>query len=135
MEIRVNRDSVCMGDDIDSHVKVYHLDDNATYEDLFHVLKEDRYFPSIAGNNVVWVLTSTHHECIFSYFTKKDKFSAGLSEKLIRKICEEPYEVHLKYYTHPRKWKEKIYEMHQGDEYAMWRDGWLDEVKYCDKDF
>lgn len=132
MDIKVNRDSVCMGDDVVDHSKVFKIDDDATYEELFQVLKEKHYFPSVSGNNVVWVLTSEHNDCILSYFTSTDKFSVGLSEKSLNKICGDLRELHLKYYSNPQKWKEKIQMKYHDDTYAMWRDGWLEEIKYCD---
>lgn len=136
MKIKVNRDSVCLGDDIDDHTKEYQINDNSTYEDLFKLLLKDHYFPSISGNNVVWVLTSDISDCIFSYFTRTNKFSPGLSTNSLYQICYEssrPAEkLYLKYYTTPLKWKEEIYSLYHGNEYAMWRDGWTEEIKYCD---
>lgn len=132
MEIKVNRESVCLGDDVEDHSKIYQLDNDVTYIDLFDMLKKDNYFPSISGNNVVWVLTTKHYDCIFSYFTRTDKISEGLSEKSMKNICGSSYEVYLKYYTSPIRWKEKIQLMYDGDTYTMWRDGWLKELEYCD---
>lgn len=86
MNIKINRDSVCIGDDIDNHSISVFMDNDASYDKLFNVLKEKRYFPSVSGNNVVWVLTAKHYECIFPYFTKTEKLSMGLSEKCLRKI-------------------------------------------------
>ena len=53
MDIIINRDSVCPGEDIESHERTYQMDNNSTYEDLFKVLMDDNYFPSISGNNAV----------------------------------------------------------------------------------
>ena len=122
-----------MADDIYEHLKVYQMDNDATYEELFYMLKKDKYFPNVAGNNVVWVLTTERYKCVFSYFTKTNKFSMGLCEKYVRNICDSSCEMHLKYYSSPERWKEKIYEMYNGDKYAMWRDGWFEELEYCDK--
>lgn len=132
MEIIVNRDSVCMGDDCFDHAKKYILSDDATYMDLFECLKKDKYFPSISGNNVVWVLTNKHYSCIFSYFTKTDKFSMGLAEKSLKIICKDSKELTLRYYASPQKWKECIYQMYNNDTHSMWKDGWSEEIKYCD---
>lgn len=132
MNIKVSRESVCLADDIYDHSKTYQLNDNATYEDLLNMLKADKYLPKIYGNNVVWVLTTKHYECIFSYFTKTNKLSMGLCEKYLKNICDSSYKMHFKYYSSPKKWKEKIYKMYNGDSYAMCRDGWNDELKYCD---
>lgn len=132
MDIIVNRDSVCLGDDMDDHSKKYFFDNNATYEDLFNHIKQDYYFPSIAGNNVVWVLTTERFSCIFSYFTKTNKFSMGLTEKKLNKLFSSNDEVYLRYYTSPIKWKEAIMEMYHNDLYSLWRDGWTEEIEYCD---
>ena len=133
MEIIIERDSVCMGDDcLAPHTRTYTLNDQATYTDLFECLKKDHYFPYISGNNVVWVLKNDHIDCIFSYFTKTDKFSVGLVEKSLKNICRNSNKLHLRYFSSPRKWKERIYQMYSGDEYTLWRDGWTDEIKYCD---
>ncbi len=28
--------------------------------------------------------------------------------------------------------EKKIESMYEGDTYSLWRDGWLDEIKYCE---
>ena len=133
MEIKVSRDSVCLADDMFDHTKTYQMGKNATYIRLFYKLKWDRYFPNVAGNNVVWVLTTERCECVFSYFTKTNKFSMGICELYLRNICGSSCEVHFKYYSSPEKWKEKILEMYKGDDYSMWRDGWVEELEYCER--
>jgi hypothetical protein len=132
LRIKVDRDSVCSVDDIDDRTKIFYLDNDATYEDLFHLLKKNKYFPYISGNNVVWVLTNAHYDCIFSYFTKTGKFSKGLYENKMKKICNTSDEVFLKYYSNPQKWKKEIQRVYNDDTYSMWRDGWFEELKYCD---
>lgn len=133
MDVIVERNSVCMGDDcLAPHARTYTLNDDATYMDLFECLKRDKYLPSVSGNNVVWVLTNEHYSCVFSYFTKTDKFSMGLTEKLLKNICTESNILKFKYYSSPQRWKESIYRMYNNDEYAMRRDGWGEEIEYCD---
>lgn len=136
MNIIIDRDSACMSDDVYSHVKRYRINDNATYEDFMFFLKKDHYFPHISGNNVVWVLTTKNIDYICSYFTLTNKFILqGLIDESLYKICNEishTTEFHIKYYSSPLRWKEKIYSLYQGNEYCMWRDGWLEEIKYCD---
>lgn len=100
--------------------------------DLFECLKKDNYLPSVSGNNVVWVLTNKHYSCIFSYFTKTDKVFMGLVEQYLKNICKDYKKLTFKYYSSPQKWKETIYRMYNNDEYTLWRDGWHEEVKYCD---
>ena len=133
MNVIVERDSVCMADDCFApHARTYSLHDDATYMDLFECLKNDNYFQSVSGSNVVWVLANEHYSCIFSYFTKTDKSSMGLSEKLLKNICQDSNKLEFKYYSSPRRWKESIYHMYNNDEYAMWKYGWDEEIKYCD---
>ena len=137
MIINIDRDSVCLGDDCLDHRKVYQMDDSATYEDLFQLIKQDDYLPHIDGNNVVWVLQSETIECILSYFTITDKMSPGLVEKslqfLLKNTGASELNLHFKYDTTPLKWKEAILEMCKGDMYYVWHEGWLEEFNYCDK--
>ncbi len=133
MEIIIERDSVCMGDDcLAPHARTYTLNDEATYIDLFKCLKNDHYFPSVYNNNVVWVLANEHIDCVFSYFTKTDKFSMGLVVKSLKNICKNSNKLYLKYFSSPQKWRERIYQMYNNDEYTLWKDGWIEEIKYCD---
>lgn len=133
IQIKVNRESVCMGDDVQDHTQIYELDEDATYEDLFYELKRDNYFPSVYGNNVVWILTLQEYPCIFSYYTLFNKFIKGLSVKELKVICRESNEFYLRYYSSPQKWKCKIYSLYNGDVYTMWHDGWGEEIEYCNK--
>lgn len=133
ISVIVERDSVCMEDDcLAPHARTYTLKDNATYKNLFDCLIKDRYFPIVSGNNVVWVLTNNHYYCIFSYFTKTGKFSMGLAEKYLKNICKDSNKLIFKCFYSPQKWKESICWMYNNDEFSMWRDGWYEEVKYCD---
>ncbi len=136
MNIIINRDSVCSSDDIENHKRTFHMNNNSTYEDLFKVLMDDRYFTKISGNNVVWVLTSKKHECIFSYFTKTRKMMPGSTGKSLYQLYHGNGELSdgfmFKWYASPQKWKEKINEMYNGNMYELWHEGWLEELKYCD---
>lgn len=133
MRVIVERNSVCMGDDCRApHTKEYILSDDATYMDLFERIKADRYLPTISGNDVVWVLGNEEYRCIFSYFTKTDKLSMGLVEKLLKNICKNSDKLIFKYYSSPKRWRDSIYRMYGNDEYAMWKDGWKEEIEYCD---
>ena len=133
MKVIIERSSVCMGDDcLAPHARTYTLSDDATYMDLFECIKKDKYLPSVHGNNVVWVLTNEHYDCIFSYFTATDKFSVGLSEKSLKVICKDSNVLMFKYYSSPERWKDRIFRMYDNDKYAMYKDGWSEEIKYCD---
>jgi hypothetical protein len=130
MKIIINRESVCMGDDCLNHQKTYVFKDNATYIDLFETIKNDNYLPSMS--NAVWVLTNENYSCIFSYFTKTNKLSMRLSEKSLKTICKGSNKLRFEYHSSPQSWKEHIYHLYSNDEYTMLKDGWYEEIKYCD---
>lgn len=132
MEIIIDRSSVCMGDDVESHAKQYVFSDTATYEDLFREILDNRYLPSIAGNNVVWVFGSDEYFCIFSYFTRTGKMNPGLTEKRLSEICKNSNRLVFKYFSSPMRWKMCIEDRYKGDTYTMWKEGWEEELKYCD---
>lgn len=133
MKVIIERNSVCMGDDcMAPHRREYILDDNASYMDLFEYIKRDRYLPQIHGNNVVWVLANEEYSCIFTYFTKTDTMSRKIEETSLKNICKSSNSLVFKYYSSPERWKDSIYRMHKNDEEAVWRDGWKDEVEYCE---
>lgn len=131
MKVIIERESVCMGDDCWApHQKKYTLNDNATYMDLFEAIKNDNYLPSMT--NAVWVLTSNQCSCIFSYFTKTGKIHMRLEEKFLKNICKDSYKLRFEYFSAPQGWKKFIYRMYSNDEQAIWKDGWCEEIKYCD---
>lgn len=133
MKIIIERNSVCMGDDcLAPHARTYILDNDATYMDLFECLKKDKYLPSVSGNNVVWVLSNEHYSCIFSYFTKTERIFMGLTEKSLKVICKDSNKLKFKYYSSPENWKKSIYRMYNNNEYIIWKEGWGEEINYCD---
>ena len=118
MTITINRDSVCAGDDVFEHRQIVELWDDASVKDLFKALKKVHFFPKIAGNNVVWVLTNRKHPFwIFTLSFLDD--GSGL--------------FFLKYYASPAKWKERILQEYGEDSYSRWRDGWDTEIQYCEQ--
>lgn len=132
MKITINRDSVCMGDDAYDRTKQFVLPDDAEYEDLYNELRKQSYFPYIHGNNVVWVLSNKEHECIFSYFTYDNSFSAGLNETLLSNIDDGSHRFHLRYFSSPERWKEYISNKNDSDMKTLYLDGWGAEIKHCD---
>ena len=81
MRITIKRDIVCAGDDASDRCQSFELPEYATAKELFRQLKKSRFFPRVAGNNAVWVLTNkTRPFCIFSYFTKRRKLCQNLMD-------------------------------------------------------
>lgn len=131
MELIIYRQSVCMADDMEEHTYKINLPDNAVYEDLYHELRKQKYFPSVAGNNVVWVLTNNDYPCIFSYFTYDGTFHACLEEAEIGRIDDGTHSFCFQYYYSPKKWKECIMKLYDGKLKDIYHDGWEEEIKYC----
>ena len=53
--INVERDSVCMGDEVDApHAYKFKLSDEATLCDIFSHLEKKRYLARVAGKNHSW---------------------------------------------------------------------------------
>lgn len=106
LNIIVNRSSVCLGDDCLDHRKKYKLSKDATYIDLFNLIKEDKYLPNISGNNVVWVLKNSEYPCIFSYLTFDDKLIKNIEEESLTLICKNDKNLTFKYFCNKERWKE-----------------------------
>ena len=134
MRITIKRDSVCAGDDASDRCQSFELPEYATAKELFRHLKKTRFFPRVAGNNAVWVLTNkTRPFCIFSYFTKRRKLCQNLMDVPISALDDGSGLFRLAYYASPAKWKERILLEYGDDSYSRWKDGWDDEMAYCDK--
>lgn len=86
MKIRVDRTSVCMGDDVLPHNMEFNVDETMTVQDFFVFLEKERYLPSIQGNDVAWELRSSGKE-IAVYFTKAQGLTN--SSQLLKNIIEE----------------------------------------------
>lgn len=130
MELIINRESVCLTDDVENHKRTFVLSDKATYEELFKKLLEEKFFPYISGNNVVWVLTSKQHSTLFSYYTLTGKILER--QKCLNEICGEEKKLLFRYYSSPSRWKDCITESYHGNISDMWKDDVMEECKYCD---
>lgn len=56
MDIMINRQSVCMGDDVEDHALTYTIGPDTKFSDVFQDLIEQGYFPNVSGNDVIWTL-------------------------------------------------------------------------------
>ena len=100
MKIRVDRDSVCMGDDVLSHEIEFDVLEDMTVKDFFGFLEKERYLPSIQGNNVAWELHNRNGEQGV-YFTKTGEIihSNGVLKDMLEEITGTPLFVLLYHYT------------------------------------
>jgi Na+-transporting NADH:ubiquinone oxidoreductase subunit NqrA len=56
--VNVERDSVCMGDDVDApHSYSFRVSSTATLKDIFVHLSREGYLASVAGRNYSWQAT------------------------------------------------------------------------------
>lgn len=103
MKITVDRSSVCMGDDADSHERTVVLDDRASCLDLFNMLWGSGFFASVSGNNVVWVLTAGS-VCVLAYYTKSGRVTQLISKTSLAEVCGMG-KLKFLYYSSPEQWE------------------------------
>jgi hypothetical protein len=120
-----------MGDDCFDNSGDYAFDNQATWEEIMPVIKENYFLASVSGNDVVWVLQNSKKEEIIPYFTFKDIIIRCTTKTLLPEICDEVYELHFKYYSSPSKRGEYIENINDNSQYNMWHDGWIEEYNLC----
>ena len=100
MKIRVDRDSVCMGDDVLPHETEFEIPEDMTVKEFFDFLERERYLPSVQGNNVAWELRNRNGEQGV-YFTKTGEIINldGVLKEMLEGITEIPLFVLLYHYT------------------------------------
>ena len=98
-QIKVERDSVCMGDDVDApHTYSFNLPSNVALQDIFEHLAEKRYLASVAGKNHSWeALVSGKSLAIFKGNKKRPEPSGVLSTKISQYVENGKLYVHFKY--------------------------------------
>ena len=62
LRISIDRDSVCAGDDIDSHRIELKFDEKATIQDLCNKIKKINYLAQISGGKATWILMKQGNE-------------------------------------------------------------------------
>jgi hypothetical protein len=62
LKININRDSVCAGDDCDSHRVELEFDVKATIRDLVNRIKAINYLAPISGEKATWILMNIGDE-------------------------------------------------------------------------
>lgn len=134
MDIILNRESVCMGDDIDDHTLIYTIDSLVKFSDMFQNLIKKKYFPNISGNDVVWTLCYGEKDLI-SWKTKENKlYSRFAAEEpaILDWVHAAPAHVHFRYYSPPAKRAQQIFRMFGGSKFHIWHEGFMPEYEtYC----
>lgn len=63
--ISVNRESICMADDVEGHLIYYNMDDDCTYRDVIEAVTKYRYLPPY---DAMWLLSSKNRGFIAAYY-------------------------------------------------------------------
>lgn len=132
MRILINRESVCMGDDIDSHELIIDVDDGFNFKELFRYIINIGYLPNVWGNDVVWVMEYGKRTEIAVYQTATDLiFTAFIGEiPLVKNWIDNSKEtVYLRYYSSREKRAKQIFLKYAGNAYHIWHEGFSEEYK------
>jgi hypothetical protein len=87
--IEVERDSVCMGDDIDApHEYKFSMPESSTLTALFEHLAKKRYLASVAGENHSWEATVNNKVVAIFLGNSKIPESSKLLAKQISKYAK-----------------------------------------------
>lgn len=62
IQVKLDRDSVCPGDDISSHYLEFEFDSTATISDILKKVRKINYLALIQGGKATWFILSKHTE-------------------------------------------------------------------------
>ncbi len=132
MDITINRQSVCMGDDVDVHAITFAINQDSTFSSIFHKLIAQRYFPSIIGNDVVWVLNCGQDDLI-AWKTKENKFYTRFvttEPKILGvKRWQSISDIYFTYYSPTLRRAKYIFEHHDGIKHHISHEGFMPEYQ------
>lgn len=97
--VRFDRDSVCMGDDIEDHsMNIEFYADSSEVRMLIPTLYANSFLPCISGNDVMWRIVNTYHEMVLEYYTKSGKTVWHVRKSTpIKDICGDKMTLHCVY--------------------------------------
>ena len=131
MDIRIYRESVCMGDDTDDHGILYMITPATRFSDLFQDLIKQRYFPDISQNDAVWTLFCGKDDLV-SWKPKENKFySRFVTEEpaiLSVKRWADPV-IMFKYYPSSLERARHIFTIFNGLKFHIWHEGFRPEYE------
>ncbi|MBF0387547.1 MAG: hypothetical protein HQL20_06790 [Candidatus Omnitrophica bacterium] len=58
IKIYFNRNSVCAGDDVDSHIKEYEVPETLSIREIISFVIRENYLPKISGGKATWSVFS-----------------------------------------------------------------------------
>ncbi len=132
MILKVNRDSVCMGDDVSDHAIEMTVGETEVFSKFIRRLIELSFFPFVSGNDVVWTLYCGGID-VCSYLTKRDCiYTAFVHDEpsIIQFLSHrEEKNVFFKYFISPEKRAEYIFKQNAGSHYHIWHEGYINEYR------
>ncbi len=116
MKIRINRDSVCAGDDCISHEKEFEIKDDMTLSEFLEIQKDVFPLASISGGKATWVLKGETYLAVLAQQWSEPKYAAdalSLIKDNLNKSDKYRGELHFHYYAqdNPIKVYNKIGEL------------------------
>ena len=101
MKIKVDRNSVCAGDDAYGYEKTFEVPESLTVAEFFNFVEGHRFLAEIVGNDVAWILQNCTGK-IGAYYTKTGEVTHP-EVKLKDKIDEANGDIHfeVRYYSNP----------------------------------
>ena len=101
MTIYCTRGSVCMGDDVMDNSRNIDFPNDAVVSDIISVIRENRFLPSVSGNDVLWKCSSKENQHFLEYYTKSNKTVLHIPENTpLSEICGDEMHLHFSYYSH-----------------------------------
>lgn len=64
-KILIDRNSICMGDDVESHAASLNMIDDCTYEDVISSITTNDYLPSY---DTMWLVRTKNRGCMAAYY-------------------------------------------------------------------
>ena len=121
-----------MGDDIDNHNLTYTIGETTKFSDIFLELIQQKYFPSVFGNDVVWTLFCDDDDLI-SWKTDEDKLYSRFVDQeptiLSVKRWTTAKCIKFRYYSSPIKRAQYIFTRFNGLKFHIWHEGFMPEYE------
>ncbi len=132
VNLSICRQSVCRRDDAEAHSRTYAVDSSTRFSDIFLDLIQQKYFPRVFGNNVVWTLFCDGDD-LMSWKTKENKlysrFVDGEPTILSVKRWANSSYISFHYYASPNKRAQQIFTMFGGLKFHIWHEGFMPEYE------
>jgi hypothetical protein len=97
--VNVERDSVCMGDDVDSpHTYNFNISSDATLNNVFEHLAENHYLASVGGINHSWeAIIENRSLALFKGNNRKPEHTDALIENISSYTNSGVLSIYFKY--------------------------------------